>query len=477
MAQHLTDSASPPGEGNREIGAEAEAAGAPAGLMSAGEDSEAHQQARNPAEEEIRSLNDQLAALRGTLAGREKAFAKAALETEQLREQAEAVRKRTEGEIRNLNGQLGRLRGLVTDHDKTLANAASETQQVREQAEAARIRAEGEIRHLSDQLTALQTSLADREKALAHAVLETKQMREQAEAARDRADGELRTLNDRLAATIADGEAALAKATRETERVREQGQRDLQAALAKAEAREAGEATRLAAAEAAWRQHSATALSEATARYEAAERVLTQLRPKADEARSDAVGGSIELSGEPFGTRVGQRETEVAAPPMPTAAKLGLKTEGGKVILRQIRMLAQHAPMKRAGRYAAGVAVLAALLAVAYPNVEPLRTAIAGGLSPAPSEPAPSTPERSARVTAAVNLRTGPSRSAAVIATLPRAVNVTVIDGQEGWMLVRTENDARNGQRQGWVFGSFLQDMPQVQDVPQLRSSALSASR
>lgn len=403
--------------------------------------------ARNRADEELRSLNDELAALRGTLADRDKVLAKAALEREQVREQAEAVRNRAEGEIRNLNGQLGRLRGTVADRDKALAKAASETEQVREQAEAAR----------------------------------------------NRADGEVRNLNDQLAATIADRDAALAKAGMETERVREQSRQDVQAVLARAEAREAGEAARLAAAEAAWRHQSAAALNEATARYQSAEGMLTQLRLQADRARTDAVGGSIRpsgaasgASGAPFGARAAQREIELAPAPMPTRADLGLKTQDGSVVLRPSRIMAQQdAPRRRrVGRDVAVVAMLAALVAVAYPKIEPLlpydlRVAIRGALVSTPSASAPNRPTQdsaldSALVTAEVNLRAGPTRGAEVLATLPRGLQVTVFERRDDWILVRVEGDRGKGQRQGWVFGSFLQDVPEVQDAPELRSSALS---
>jgi uncharacterized protein YraI len=70
-------------------------------------------------------------------------------------------------------------------------------------------------------------------------------------------------------------------------------------------------------------------------------------------------------------------------------------------------------------------------------------------------------------MTAEVNLRTGPSTNAAVITTLPRGLNVTVIDSRGDWVLVRV-GEARSAQRQGWVFRSF------VQDVPTLRNNAVS---
>jgi uncharacterized protein YgiM (DUF1202 family) len=62
-----------------------------------------------------------------------------------------------------------------------------------------------------------------------------------------------------------------------------------------------------------------------------------------------------------------------------------------------------------------------------------------------------------------------------VIETLPRGLKVTVFDKRDDWTLIRVEGAQGNGQRQGWVFGSFLQDVPESQDTPEVRSTALNA--
>src|SRR6185295_363243 len=82
-----------------------------------------------------------------------------------------------------------------------------------------------------------------------------------------------------LKSTLADREMALAKAALEAEESRSRWQQESQAALLKAEqAWMAHEAARLAAAEAQWREQSALALAEVTARCEAGEAVLAQLK-------------------------------------------------------------------------------------------------------------------------------------------------------------------------------------------------------
>jgi hypothetical protein len=432
-----------------------------------------------------------LATLRDTVAERDKALAKAAAETEQVRAKAEAARNVAVGEIRSLNDQLTEFRTTLAEREKALTTAAGETEQLRAQGEAARHRAEGEIRSLNDQLTMFRATVADRDKALAKALSETKQSREQAEAARQRADGEIRSLNDQLAAAAADRETALANAAMETEQAREQAQQHMQAVVARAEAREASEASRLAAAEAKWRQQSAAALNEATSRYQSAEGMLTQLRLQADRVRTDAVGGSIRSSGATFGangtfgSRGAQREPEPAPapPPMPSRTELGLSTQDGKVVLRPNRIMAQHDDhprrRRRGGRDIAIVAVLAAVVAVGYPRIEPflpqdVRVAIRGMLDQISSRTGlavqSSARQGPAVVRAEVNLRSGPSTNAEVIATLPGGLIVTVIDWRGDWMLVQVDGESGSRQTQGWVFGSFLENAPPIRSAVSLRT-------
>jgi hypothetical protein len=308
----------------------------------------------------------------------------------------------------------------------------------------------------------------------------------QAEAARNQADEDLRG-EDQLAAlqtTLADREAALAKAALDLEQVRERGRQDLDAALAKAKSWEADEAARFAAAQAEWRKQSANALNEATARYQAAEGMLIQMRMQADRARSDAVGGSTRPAGRGsdaaggsarpaeragFGARAAERETDAAAIRLPTREDRGLGTQDPKVVIRpkQINSDQQPGARKKRGvfRDIVVVAALAIFVIVTYPSIEPLVpepwrsniAAVIGNHAP----PANVTVQGVASVASEVNLRAEPSTTARVIATLPRGLKVVTGERRGDWILVQVEGDRSSTQpRRGWVFGSFLKEEP-----------------
>jgi len=270
-----------------------------------------------------------------------------------------------------------------------------------------------------------------------------------------------------LQATLADREAALANAASDTEHVRERGRQEVEEALAKAKAREADEAARLAAAQTEWRKQSANALSEATARYQTAEGVLTELRMQSDRARSGAVGGSSRsASRTSFGPKPTAREPEAAAIRLPTREERGSGTQDPLVVLRPKHVMAasESPPRKRRTfRDIVVVASLAIAVIVSYPSVEPLLpenlrsniAAIIGEYAPSPNF----TVQGFASVVSDVNLRAGPSTTARVIATLPSGLKVATVGRRGEWTFVEIADDRRNSQpRRGWVFGSFLKD-------------------
>jgi len=479
--------------------------------------------ARNQAEGELHRLQEQLAALRATLADRDTAVAKTALDAEQVRERQQQENQAALSKVEQEWKSAGAAR-LAEAEARWQEQSARALADVRAQAEAARNQAEEELHRLQEQLAVLQATLADRETALAKAALDAEQARERqqqenraalsnveqewksagtarlteaevkwqeqsaralaevrahAEAARTQAEGELHRRQEQLAAlraTLADRETALAKAALDTEQVRERGRQELEAALAKAKDWEAGEVARFATAEAEWRKQSVNALNEATARYQAAEGMLMQARMQADRARSDAVGGSIK-SGERtrFGTRPADRETETAPIRLPSKDERGLGTEGTNLGIRSRQIMFEQeprTPRKRTLRDVAVAASLAILAILAYPSVEPLFpeswrsniAAIERGRGPSPGVAA----QEFAAVVSDVNLRAGASTTAKVIGTLSRGLKVATIERRGDWTLVQIEGDSRDSQpRRGWVNGSFLKgETGEVKTVP-----------
>lgn len=460
---------------------------------------------------ELDRLRGELAELRSTLSDREVALAKAALDHEHARENWRHERQEAEHEWKA--AEAARLAEIEAKWEEQSATALAV---VRGEAEAARDRAEGELRSLRDELGKLRSTLADRETALAQTGVDHEQahenwrresqtalsnaeqawktaeaarlaevetrwrkasataladVRAQAETAHNQAMGTIRSLQDQMAAlqvTLGDRETALAKAAADTEQVREHGRQDVEAVLARLKDREAGEAARLAAAEAEWLKQSGDALNEATARYQAAEGMLTQLRMQADRVRSDAVGGSIKSAPRAtFGSRSADREPEPAPIRLPAREDREPGAPGYRIVLRPREMMPEPESLEPRKRGALRDIVVVALIAiaaiVAYPKIAPLLPqswrsnigAIIGGAGPSASV----TPQGRAAVLNDVNLRVGPSASARVITILRRGMRVATIDRRDDWILVEVQGAGGNTQPvRGWVFGSFLSE-------------------
>src|SRR5262245_51465926 len=149
----------------------------------------------------------------------------------------------------------------------------------------------------------------------------------------DQAEGELYRLRRELAAlkeTLADRETALANAALDAQQSRERWQQEIQHALSDAEqAWKAEEAARFAAAEAQWRQQSADAVAEATARDEAAELKVEQLGRDAEliaDAASTEATAPYEAT-EPMAEQQARATESIADAAAPKATKPAAKFE------------------------------------------------------------------------------------------------------------------------------------------------------
>jgi hypothetical protein len=407
---------------------------------------------------------------------------------EELRAEAEAARTQADDRIRNLEGDLAALRSALADREAALAKAALDHEQARaawqHETKAELARAEEAWK------TAEAARLAEAEAKWQEASApELAELRARAEAEQQSADSTIRDLRDRISviqAALAEREAALGRATSDTERARQ----ELEAALAKARSWQADEAQRLAAAEAQWKAQSAKALTEAQARYQAAEGALVQLRLEADRARSEANGGSSKLpSRSNFGTKSATREPEPApSPPVQREARErpGKTTQAAqepRIVLqpgglsREPEPYVPRAPRRRAvGRDFIVVMVLAIVTIVAYPRIEPFipepwRSNIAAVVAKF-IPPSNIMAQGSAVVVREVNLREGPSTGEDIIATLPIGLNVAVLERRNEWTLVEIAADSSTAQpRRGWVSSSFLRDGSDVEEEDDAASS------
>jgi Bacterial SH3 domain len=388
----------------------------------------------------------------------------------ELHAQAEAAHDQAERDIKTLRDEVAALRLSLKDREASFAKATSDHDQARahwqQESHTALSNAEQAWK------TAEATRLAGAEaKWREQSTQALAALRAESDKARESAEETIRGLQDQMSAiqsTLAERDTALAEAAVETQRARDQARQELDTVLAKAKAWQAEEAQRLAAAEAKWKQQSSAALAEAQARYQAAEGALVTVRLEADRARSNATGGSINApkSGDRsvFGTKAAAREPEPVAIRLPTREARG-QAKQEQIVLQPHRMLEDpHAPKKRGlGRDLLVVAALAVVVIVAYPRIEPLIpepwrsniAALTGGFKSSASVAA----QGSAVVARDVNLRVGPSTTANIISTLPQGLNVATLARRDEWTFVEVGADSRNPQpRRGWVFSSFLKE-------------------
>ncbi|MDE2134619.1 MAG: SH3 domain-containing protein [Alphaproteobacteria bacterium] len=334
---------------------------------------------------------------------------------------------------------------------------------------------------------------------------EVRNLRDELAAARSAWDAEL---GERLAAAAAQAaanlesnrsawqaeqdacSAALEKRAQErTVQARERWRQASEAALSKAgNDWRAGEAARLAEAEARWREQFAKVLAEATARSERAETMLAEARAQAEADRDRSENGELrrlraEL--ERVKASLAIREIELArARPAAEQARDRWTAEPRVTLQKPERIwrlrAAENVEQKRERRPlirdVAVVACLAALATMLYPNIEsmipdnwwPEITSFTGVSQPflgnvavlaVLQKPAPVRVAKPSIdiVVHVANVRTGPSKGTAVIATLPRDSKITPVERRGNWVRVRIEDESsKHKQQQGWVYASFL---------------------
>ncbi len=371
-----------------------------------------------------------------------------------------------------------------------------------------------EVRSLRDELAMLKASIADRESALSETQRKTEhdcaeRYRQTVEtklaAARSAWDAEL---GERLAAAaeqaVANLEssrgawqaeqdacfAALEKRAQERmAQARERWRQESEAALSGAEKNwRGGEAARLATDEARWRDQFAKVLAEATERFERAETMLAEVRAQAELPRSRPEDVELRrLRGEleKVKASLAIREIELARVRPATEQARDQWTAESRVTLRKPERVwrlraVENVEQKREGRPlirdVAVVACLAALATLLYPRIElmipddwwPEITSFTGmnqpflGNADVPDVPRKPAPVRVAKpptdiVVHVANVRSGPSKGAAVIATLPRDTKITPVGRRGNWVLVRIEGESgKHEQQQGWVYALFL---------------------
>ena len=226
-----------------------------------------------------------------------------------------ASRHQDDAELRRLRDEMAALRTTLTNRESELAHMRSAMEQAREQwrSEAEETWDKAERAWEADEAARMAAAEAQWRKQSASALTEATTRCERAEnslaeayaranavaAHAETNESELRRLREEratLQATLADRETKLARVHSVTEQAREQWRKEAEETLRKAEqARQAGEAARLAAAEAQWRKEYASALAELTTRCERAETSLAEANARANAVAARGENHESEL--------------------------------------------------------------------------------------------------------------------------------------------------------------------------------------
>ncbi|HEY1613505.1 MAG TPA: SH3 domain-containing protein [Rhizomicrobium sp.] len=438
----------------------------------------------------------------------ESAFAQERAAKAIARTESESVAlKRLRDELAAANSALGEREAALTDQRVAAERAQKETRRAFDDArskaeadwsagEATRL-AEAQARWRKDAAGALadsQARCAQAEAALAAAHADAQAAAEQTDQAT------LVDLRGELTAT----KKALTEARAAAQRATEGRQREMAAAVSKAEKIwKAGEGARLAAAEAQGREEAAVALADARARCEQAEAALAHGSGTAGE---HPVGPELNLLQDELSAlrrALAERELALARaekalehareirivptpatldrpeqvwgdddPEVPGAVRIRLRKDPPAVRARRVNggelEDGEGRPRRRMMIEGAIVAGFAAALVVLYPRLEPLiaphlpfaanAPSVHVAAKPQPAAPAPVVEQRSTVNVSQANVRAAPSANAAIVTTLPRGTEVTPIEQHGGWVHVRIEARGGKESSQGWIFGTSLKN-------------------
>ena len=212
---------------------------------------------------QIQSLRDELAALKATLAEQERALAQATQSSQSdadsreqsaqafaaLRAQAEAARDEAEEKVRSLHDDLAAVRSTLADRESALARATTEHERARAEWEHA---SQDTLSNVEERWKAAEAlHLAEAEAGWRkESERSLTELHAEVEAARDQAERDLKALRDEVAAlrlSLKDREATFAKEISDHDQAHAHWQQQSHAALSNAEqAWKAAEAARLA---------------------------------------------------------------------------------------------------------------------------------------------------------------------------------------------------------------------------------------
>lgn len=446
-------------------------------------------------EAERRRLRDEVARLKKSLAERESEFG--AL-SEDRRRGSEAALAEAESRWREEEARrLAAARTQWQDRSKRAlaeATAQFERAQARVQTESSqRSRdADTEIERLQDDLTAANAAIADRETDIADIQVRLEDQLREIAALRE-GETRIRRLEaeqDALRATLAVREREILQSRADLQQAKVEWRRESDVALAIALSdHKKSEGERLQAAEAQGHQHSQAALAKMAQRLKQVEADLQQSRAHAEALFRRGDSDDIKQLRREFGhlqAQLSERDQEIAQLRLDgeharerwaAEARMALqkaehdwKTEAEEGEESERRVQARRRYVRDAV-LAASFSAIAVMLYLStdtaglwsmLPGWAPPASQASAQAGTMPAAPTAAPDTHLVTVLRAANVRAAPSKSAQVVATLPRNADVASLERHGNWVRVKIES----AHKEGWVYATFLKEKTQTPATP-----------
>lgn len=376
---------------------------------------------------------------------------------------ADALRAKGSAGESDLLNRVAELQAAIAERDEALARTQSAHEQARARTaqEADARLAKAEENWKAAQTARLAAVEAEWRTKLDQAVKAARAEAPAVAAPTPSNNAETEALQEKIAALQAKlslRDAAAARAAKLAEEERRRWQKEAQDVIVKAgRERKADEATRLSAAQAEWNKQYVRELAIVTARAEAAEAALTQMRLRATE--------EAPLQKELASARsaLAIREAEVEH----LRAQLPPEDDGNAA--QGLAPVTQ--PTKR-GRNTLRDVLVAAVIGVALVTFWPQISAMMAPPPPPPPAPAPVAAEVPAvlPVVTAIKdakLRATPSMFGDVTGKLKRDVKVEVVETKGEWSKVRRMGELAKGEvAEGWAKSSLFEEVVEAPAEP-----------
>jgi hypothetical protein len=446
-------------------------------------------------------LNSEFETTKAALAARENELKQSRTGAEQARAEAENTRS---GELKRVTAELAGIKASLAVRDAELARARTGNEDARKRwrQESDEALKDAEKRWLDAETE----RLADAEKlwrehsdkAIAEVVGRLDESESQAREVSDRHEksgselARLREERSTLKKLLDERESELVQTRLGYDQARMRWMQETEAALQKAQKGwKAVEAERIAAAQAQEQEQGGGALADLTARLKQTEAALAETRAQAEALRHRGDSDDVRQLRKDYASLqavLARRESELVQLRSDHDIERDRQTAEARAALHRADQQWKHqgaeddadeqraAQIRQTIRNVLIAAGFIGLAAFGYFEIMPMVTAT-GVLDPILSQDAvPQPPPKSAQasvqpqptdvVTHTVNLRAGPSTTAAVIGSLPHDTKVITVEHRGKWARVHAMSSGTAKPLEGWAYSTFLKAVPADTKTP-----------